>query len=424
MKEYNCDLHFHGLHSGGVSKNMLLPVIAEQAKLKGLDVCGTADITHAKWLEHVKENIVEEENGVFKSRQFETFFIVQTEIQCKDLVHNLVFLPDLASAENLREKIKPFGILDSWGCGRPRIRISSKQLAEMVFDCGGTIGPAHAFTPYFSVYAHFDSMEKCYSELSKKIFFIELGLSADSYFADLIKDNHNYSFLTCSDAHSPWPHRIGREFTRIKMKKPCFKELEKALREKEEKLITLNAGLDPREGKYHRTACNACFTRYSFEQAVQLKWKCQKCGSIIKKGVRDRILELAELKEETHPDFRPKYLHLLPLAEIIQFSFGAKNPETDSVQAAWKQFVEKFGNEINALVDAGEEELRKVDEKIAENIIAFRKGLVQYVPGGGGNYGKPIICKTKEEFERIGKEIEKNLNFSLQEKKQKKLGEF
>ena len=106
MKEYNCDLHFHGLHSGGVSKNMLLPVIAEQAQLKGLDVCGTADITHAKWFEHVKQSIVEETNGCFKAKNAEVHFIVGTEIQCSDRVHNLVFLPDLAEAQNLREKLK------------------------------------------------------------------------------------------------------------------------------------------------------------------------------------------------------------------------------------------------------------------------------------------------------------------------------
>jgi uncharacterized protein (TIGR00375 family) len=210
------------------------------------------------------------------------------------------------------------------------------------------------------------------------------------------------------------------------MKRPCFKELEKALHEKEEKLVTLNAGLDPREGKYHRTACNACFAKYPIEKAVQLKWKCS-CGGAIKKGVRDRILELSKgSMQETHPDFRPKYLHLLPLAEIIQFSVEAANPEAPKVQAIWKKFVDSFGNEINALVDAGEQELCRVDEKIAENIIAFRKGLVQYVPGGGGNYGKPIICKSKEEFERIGKEIEKNLNAvpAAMARKQKTLGDF
>ncbi|MBU1939599.1 phosphotransferase, partial [Candidatus Micrarchaeota archaeon] len=63
MHEYNCDLHFHGPYSGGVSKNMQIPVIAEQARLKGLDVVCTSDILHAKWLEHVKESITERGNG-------------------------------------------------------------------------------------------------------------------------------------------------------------------------------------------------------------------------------------------------------------------------------------------------------------------------------------------------------------------------
>ncbi|MBN1940673.1 MAG: endonuclease Q family protein [Candidatus Diapherotrites archaeon] len=424
MREYNCDLHFHGLYSGGVSKNMLLPVIAEQSKLKGLDVCGTADITHAQWLEHVKESLVEEENGVFKDKKFDTHFIIQTEIQCKDLVHNIIFLPDLAAAETLREKLKSFGILDSWGCGRPRLRLTSKHLAEIVLDLGGMLGPAHAFTPYFSIYAHFKSMEDCFGELSKKICFMELGLSADSYFADLIKDNWNYTFLTNSDSHSPWPHRIGREFTRIKMQKPCYKELEKALRDKEEKLVTLNAGLDPREGKYHRTACNSCFTKFSIEDAQRLNWKCPKCNGTVKRGVRDLILGLAEWKEEAHPEHRPPYLHQLPLAEIIQIALGVKQVQAKQVQDVWRGFVDKFENEINALVDAKEDELLEHNKKVGEHIIAFRKGFVQYIPGGGGDYGKPVLCASKEECERIGKHIEKNLNTKEITRNQRTLEEF
>jgi uncharacterized protein (TIGR00375 family) len=218
MAEYNCDLHFHSPHSGGVSKNMLIPVIAEQAKLKGLDVVSTSDILHAKWFEHLKQNLVESSNGIFQHEKTETYFICGTEIQCKDLVHNVILLPDFSAAENLKDALKGTGIFDSAMCGRPRIRIQSRELAAKVFDCGGILGPAHAFTPYFSIYAHFDSMEKCYGELHKKINFMELGLSADTNFADLISDNHNYQFITCSDSHSPWPNRVGREFTRIKMK--------------------------------------------------------------------------------------------------------------------------------------------------------------------------------------------------------------
>ena len=57
MKEYNADLQMHGIYAGGVSKSMLIPVMAGQARLKGLDILVTADVLHAKWMEHLKENI-------------------------------------------------------------------------------------------------------------------------------------------------------------------------------------------------------------------------------------------------------------------------------------------------------------------------------------------------------------------------------
>jgi uncharacterized protein (TIGR00375 family) len=249
-------------------------------------------------------------------------------------------------------------------------------------------------------------------------------LSADSYFADLIADNHNYQFVTASDSHSPWPHRIGREFMRIKMKEPNFKSLKKAFEQKEERLVTLNAGLDPREGKYHRTACNNCYAKFSMQEAEQFRWRCPKCDSAIKRGVRDRILQLASFKEEKHPSFRPPYLHLLPLAEIVQLTLKAQKVEAPEVQSLWKNFVERFGNEIFALVDAKEEELAEVHRETAENIAAFRQGLVHYIPGGGGQYGTPIICKNKEDFERKAKELEKELNGKSEFAGQKTLMEF
>ncbi len=424
VREFNADLHFHGLYSGGVSKNMLLPVIAEQAKLKGLDICSTADITHAKWLEHVKQELVEESNGVFKHKQFDTFFIVGTEVECMNRIHHLIFFPDIAAAEKFREQLKPHALLDCFGCGRPRVRLTAEQVAQKAVDCGAIIGPAHAFTPYFSVYAHFDSVQTAYGSMGKEINFIELGLSADSYFADLIKENHNYQFLTASDSHPPWPYRIGREFIRLKMKEPSFKELRKALEEKEEARITLNVGLDPREGKYHMTACSKCFAQYALDDAVKLKWNCPECKGAIKRGVRDRILMLADFKEETHPKFRPPYMHSVPLAEIIQIALDVEGINTTTVQSMWRDFVERFGNEINALVDAPIAELSEVNPRVAQKISAFRNGWVHYIAGGGGNYGKPVICNSKEEFEKKGAEL-------LQEQKEKKnfagqktLGEF
>ena len=424
MKEFNADLHFHGPYSAGVSKNMLVPVIAEQSKLKGLDVCGTADLLQGTWFKHLKENIVEKENGLFMDKKEQVYFIPQVEVQCNQRIHHLIFLPDFAAAENLKESLKGKAVFDSWGCGRPVIRLSPGEIAAKAIDAGGIIGPAHAFTPYFSVYAHFDSVQTAYGSMGKEIKFIELGLSADTHFADMIKENHNYQFLTCSDSHSPWPYRIGREFIRVKMKEPSFKELRKALEEKEEARITLNVGLDPREGKYHLTACSRCFAQYALDDAVKLKWSCPECKGTIQRGVRDRILMLADFKEETHPKFRPPYMHSVPLAEIIQIALDVEGINTATVQSLWRDFVERFGNEINVLVDAKIEELSEVNPRVAQKIGAFRNGWVHYIAGGGGNYGKPVICNSREEFEKKGVEI-------LQEQKEKKsfagqktLGEF
>ena len=421
MREFDTDLHFHGLYSGGVSKNMIIPIIAEQAQLKGLHIVSTSDILHGKWKTQCEKELIEESNGVFKHKKFDTYFILGTEAETNDLVHHLIYFPDFSSVENLKTSLKGKANFECFGCGRPKLKMNSQELAEKVFDNGAVIGPAHAFTPYFSIYAHYNSMDSCYAEMKKNVYFMELGLSADSDFADLISENHNYVFLTSSDSHSPWPHRIGREFVRVKLKNPGFKELENAFKKKEN--FILNVGFDPREGKYHCTACNTCFEKYSVRDAERFKWRCQKCKGTIKKGVRDRILELKDC-DGKHPEHRPKYLHSVPLAEIIQNAFDIKGVNTQKVQSTWRNFVDAFDSEINVLLDVKIEELKKINEEVAVKISAFRKGFVHYIPGGGGNYGKPIICNTKEEFEKKRNELGEKLECASVDKKQKSLSEF
>lgn len=215
--------------------------------------------------------------------------------------------------------------------------------------------------------------------------------------------------------NSPWPSRIGREFTRIKMIKPNFINLKKALKEKEEKLISLNVGLNPKQGKYHLTACQSCYANYSLKQAYQLNFKCIKCRKEIKKGVKDRVNELKDLKENIHPEFRPEYMYSIPLAEIIQNAFNVKNVNSVKVQSNWQELIDEFNNEINVLVDEPIENIFKKNSLIAEYINAFRKGLIVYEAGGGGNYGKPFICKTKKELILKQKELNEK-NKSLEQK--------
>ncbi len=251
----------------------------------------------------------------------------------------------------------------------------------------------NCFTPWTALYKEYDSLKECYG--NAKIHFLELGLSADSQMADMIKAHHRLTYLSNSDAHSPQPHRLGREFNRFEVKDATFEEIREAILKKGGRKIILNAGLDPRLGKYHLTACSKCYTKYRLEDAKRLNWKCERCGGVIKKGVRDRILELADTKER--PKDRPPYLHLAPLAEIISMVTG-KGIETKSVKAVWERLLREFGSEIGVLVDAPIESIaRIIGEDMAKAIWAFRNEKLIIIPGGGGKYGE---IKLPDEIKR------------------------
>ena len=73
-----------------------------------------------------------------------------------------------------------------------------------------------------------------------------------------------------------------------------------------------------------------------------------KALELFKRARQDYKVELINdlVKEEKHPKFRPPYMHILSLAEIIQIALGAKNVQAPEVQTLWRNFVDAFGNEI------------------------------------------------------------------------------
>ena len=285
------DLHIHGKHSGGVSPKMEIPVIAEEAEKKGLDIVGTGDILNPKWLRHVREE-TEKKKGFRKLGNIK--FIPTTEVEDKDRIHHLIVFPDLETVEHAYQDFKELSD-DIRREGRPRINADGEKIVEIAKTHGALIGPCHAFTPYTAIYGRKDSLEACYGSQTCNLDFLELGLSADSNMASKISDHDELVFLSNSDAHSPWPHRLGREFNRAELLEESFEGLKK-LFEREAGQLKLNVGLDPKEGKYHCSACNSCHQKYSLQQAEAFDWKCQKCTGTIKKGVSDRVSELSVKK--------------------------------------------------------------------------------------------------------------------------------
>jgi len=395
------DLHIHGKHSGGVSPKMEIPAIAEEAEKKGLDIVGTGDILNPKWLRHVREE-TEEKNGYLKKDEIR--FIPTTEVEDDDRIHHLIIFPDLEAVEEAYQDFQKLSD-DIRREGRPRIKDNGEKIVELAKKHNCLIGPCHAFTPYTAIYGRKDSLEECYGEQTDNLDFLELGLSADSEMASKITDHNDLVFLSNSDAHSPWPHRLGREFNRAELTEESFEGLRK-LFNGEEGEIKLNVGLDPREGKYHCSACNSCHQKYSMDQAKSFDWKCQECDGSIKKGVNDRVNELSD----NTSDYGVDYLHLPPLAKIIQITVGHSSPTTKTVQKKWHKFNEKFGDEASILLDVEIEELKKLDKEIGKSIRKFRNDEIVMIPGGGGEYGERKIPGNRGEKDKITEERKDEIN--------------
>ena len=377
----DADLHIHSRYSKAVSKLMVFPVLAEYAKLKGLNVVGTGDILNPKWEEELLKHAEKVDEGTYEIKGVR--FILTAEVEDSRRVHHVLIFPSIDAVRETRERLRQHS-KDIDSEGRPHLNLSGAEIADLANELDVLIGPAHAFTPWTALYKEYDNLKECYG--NAKIHFLELGLSADSQMADMIKVHHRLTYLSNSDAHSPQPHRLGREFNRFEIKDATFEEIRKAILKRGGRKIILNAGLDPRLGKYHLTACSRCYIKYKLEDAKRLNWRCERCGGVIKKGVRDRILELADTKER--PKDRPPYLHLAPLAEIISMVTG-KGTETKSVKAVWERLLREFGSEIKVLVDVPVESIAQlIGEDIAKAIWAFRNEKLIIIPGGGGKYGE------------------------------------
>lgn len=369
------------------SPKMDLPTLASESMKKGIQLVATGDCLHPEWLSQIRK--LKEENGVFRinsgisSQQMDMRFILSTEIEDINQVHHLLLIPSISKAEELYEIMKPHSKnIDS--DGRPNVRLNGEEIAEAAVSAGALIGPAHAFTPWTAMYAYHGSLRECYGEMTKNIYFLELGLSADTSYADRISELQCLTFLTNSDAHSPYVNKLAREFNRFEMEDLSFDELKMAIIRKKGRKPVLNVGMPPEEGKYNESACLRCFKHYTIRESIMRKWKCS-CGATIKKGVKDRINELASFNEPHYPEHRPKYIHIIPLSEIIAKALDM-GQNTKRVQGIWNTLIDKYGSETITLIDANIQN-SGIDARVIRAITAFREGKARVRPGGGGQYG-------------------------------------
>lgn len=366
----NADLHIHSRFAMAASPKMTPENIINGCRTKGIDVIGTGDALHNGWRTMWNRYI-------YDSNTDDIVIVPQTEVEDESRVHHVILMENFGQFEDLEKKLEPY--CDHLrNMGRPHINLSGEKIAEFVHDLDGMIGPAHAFTPWTSLFASYSKPSDCYGD--EKIDFCELGLSADSSYGAGIEEFKDIPFLSNSDAHSYYPEKLGREFTRINISKETPEGVLKSIRNNK---IIFNAGFFPEEGKYNRTACTRCYAQFSLIEAESLKWKCPHDKGRIKLGVKERSEKLSSIP----PTKRPPYIKIIPLGEVISRVLCTSSPCTKKCRSMYNEFVYAFSNEISVLMDVSYEELCKVSKDAADAIISMRNGRVKLYPGGGGKYG-------------------------------------
>ena len=469
------DLHLHSKYSRAVSQEMVLSKMAEWAKLKGISVMGTADFTHPFWLEHLKNELEEAGNGLYRlgttttdrrlqtkavdsgqSTVDEVYFLLSTEISSiynqggkTRRIHNLFFFPSLASVDKFGKQLFKRGA-NLRADGRPIVGISSRDLAEIALECDdkALIIPAHAWTPWFSVFGSFsgfDSLSECFTDMTGYIYAVETGLSSDPAMNWRIKDLDNRAIVSFSDAHSL--EKIGREATVFEADEVGYDSIYCAIAGPAKENSKLNRSPStgvtrdkiasspkiaftiefyPEEGKYHFTGHRDCNFSQSPEETAKKGDICPVCGRGLTIGVMHRVEDLAKREEKTkiqmingvkwiYPDdsSRPPYVSLVPLSEIIAEAFSV-GVNTQKVQDLYLALASTLGGEFSVLFEANLSEIAKISgAKVAEGIGKVRKGDVVVEPGYDGKFGIVKIWQDVTVGEGKKEDVEKKEDAQL-----------
>ncbi|MEM2111501.1 MAG: endonuclease Q family protein [Candidatus Bathyarchaeia archaeon] len=411
------------------------------AKLKGLNLVGAGDFTHPKWFSELKEKLVEtSEDGLYKPAGMSDSsvrFMITSEVSTiftfegdSKKIHHVILTPSLETAEQINDRLAHHGDLRI--DGRPTLDMSAPQLVEEVMEVSSdnVVFPAHAWTPWFSLFgafSGFDRVEDCYQDMTKHIHAIETGLSSDPPMNWRLSALDRFTLVSNSDSHSSWPWRIGREANVLDLERFTYNEIVDAIRKKDPNRFKFTVETDPSYGKYHWTGHRTCGISLPPAEALKLGNQCPVCHRKLTEGVEQRVEELADRPPNFRPAGVPGYLRLLPLSEIISTVFGVTFPGVQKVWNVYNSLVSRFGDEYTVLIDARFEDMAKIaDPKIAEAIIRVREEKIKVIPGYDGVYGQIVIFPENEKDrpqENNGeiKDVQKNKNTS---QKQKSLSDF
>ena len=396
MEEVFADLHVHiGRSENGkpikitAARSLNFANIAKEcADRKGINIVGIIDCASPYVIEDIENFLktgeayeIEDGGIIYKDK---VCILLGSEVETSEAgrngkcgaAHNVCFFPHLSDIKGFSKEMSKH--IHNITLSTQRSDVSGYELIDVVEKYNGILIPAHCFTPFKSYYGNcVDRMKDIFKEKFDKIFSIELGLSADTYLADMITELEDKTFVTNSDAHSL--PKIAREYNKMLVNDISFKEVVKALKGEDGRKVLCNYGLDPKLGKYHRTFCDSCNQVIETKEPVAV---CPFCGSDkVTFGVFDRIELIKDKEKSKSPANRPPYVYQVPLTFIP----GVGNKTID-------RLLDSFGTEMTILHKLSKDDIEAVvGEKVANEIIASREGKMKIHAGGGGVYGKVTV---------------------------------
>ena len=429
MPQFKADLHIHSRFSRATSKKLDLPLLAAWARVKGIDVLATGDITHPVWRNEIRENLLlDESTGLYRLKEQVKLaqalpqfaerlnppypsFMLQGEISSiykrggkVRKVHNLVFFPHLDAADRFCERLAQVGNLAS--DGRPILGLDSRDLLSMLLEADpqAFLIPAHIWTPWFSVFGSksgFDSLEQCFGDLAGEIFALETGLSSDPEMNWTWSALDKYTLVSNSDAHSG--ENLAREANIFKGNisyAGIFDALRRTPSSQSEGGCEFAGTIEffPEEGKYHTDGHRKCNVVLSPKEARELGGICPVCGQPLTEGVSSRVLALADRDSPQKPEHAPGFTSLIPLAEVLSEIAGT-GAKSQKVQRQHAALILRYGSELSVLMDTPVSELSRFSAPLGEAISRMRQGKVVRQPGFDGEYGVIRVFSSEEASE-------------------------
>ncbi len=410
---YFADLHLHSKYSRGCSKNLDLENLFFYAKLKGLKILITGDFTHPLWFKEIKEKLIEANDGVYKLKDSEddVYFLLGGEISSifsrKGIVkriHYLVILPRFDLVEKFNKKLSLYTNLSS--DGRPILGLDIIDVMKILFDIydKAIFIPAHIWTPWFSLYGSmsgFDSIYEAFDDYVDFVTAVETGLSSDPAMNWRIPELDSISIVSFSDAHSPYPHRIGREATLFELENVTYHNIYQAMKNPDSKnKILMTVEFYPEEGKYHYDGHRNCKVRLSPLESKKYNHLCPVCGKQVTIGVATRVEKLAKRDENFIDPQRPSFLKTPPLTEILA-QILKSDPTSKKVLSKYTELINKYGFELEILTGNYDQTKMSIEEPIIFNALEkIKYNEIILEPGYDGEYGKVIINLEEEKKEK------------------------